>query len=268
MAREVGLRSRRCCGSGRRSACSRTASSLEAPRDPQSSTRAATSSRSPNRPSARSCSRREKSQIQALDRTAPILPMLPGVPQRATHDYKGAGPSSLSPRWTSPPASHRPAALAPPRDRVQAVPADARPRGPRRPRGPPGARQLLHAQDAGHPALADRPPTLRLHFTPTSSSWLNLVERWLAELRPRSCAAAHTDPAGAQRRHPRLDRDVEHQPAAVRRTRPPTKSSIHRPLLRTNQRIATLTVTIIPAPTVSFVASSMRMNEPVERLWA
>src|SRR3954471_18556553 len=30
----------------------------------------------------------EKSQIQALDRTAPILPMLPGVPQRATHDYK------------------------------------------------------------------------------------------------------------------------------------------------------------------------------------
>src|SRR5437868_11620508 len=30
----------------------------------------------------------EKSQIQALDRTAPILPMLPGTPQRATHDYK------------------------------------------------------------------------------------------------------------------------------------------------------------------------------------
>ena len=30
----------------------------------------------------------EKSQIQALDRTAPILPMLPGVPERATHDYK------------------------------------------------------------------------------------------------------------------------------------------------------------------------------------
>ena len=32
----------------------------------------------------------EKSQIQALDRTAPILPMLPGVPERATHDYKRA----------------------------------------------------------------------------------------------------------------------------------------------------------------------------------
>src|SRR5215210_1906424 len=37
----------------------------------------------------------EKSQIQALDRNAPILPMLPGVPERATHDYKRAGTSSL-----------------------------------------------------------------------------------------------------------------------------------------------------------------------------
>ena len=37
----------------------------------------------------------EKSLIQALDRTAPILPMLPGVPERATHDYKRSGTSSL-----------------------------------------------------------------------------------------------------------------------------------------------------------------------------
>ena len=37
----------------------------------------------------------EKSQIQALDRTRPILPMLPGTPQRATHDYKRNGTSSL-----------------------------------------------------------------------------------------------------------------------------------------------------------------------------
>src|SRR4051812_37302005 len=37
----------------------------------------------------------EKSQIQALDRTATILPMLPGVPERATHDDKRAGTSSL-----------------------------------------------------------------------------------------------------------------------------------------------------------------------------
>jgi hypothetical protein len=37
----------------------------------------------------------EKSQIQALNRTAPIPPMLPGVPERATHDYKRYGTSSL-----------------------------------------------------------------------------------------------------------------------------------------------------------------------------
>src|SRR5438874_13619276 len=38
---------------------------------------------------------RPNSQIQALDRTAPIFPMLPGVPERATHDYKRSGTSSL-----------------------------------------------------------------------------------------------------------------------------------------------------------------------------
>lgn len=37
----------------------------------------------------------EKSQIQALDRTRPILPMLPDTPERATHDYKRHGTSSL-----------------------------------------------------------------------------------------------------------------------------------------------------------------------------
>ncbi|MFP5254205.1 MAG: IS630 family transposase, partial [Actinomycetes bacterium] len=37
----------------------------------------------------------EKSQIQALDRTQPILPMLPGTPARATHDYKRSGTSTL-----------------------------------------------------------------------------------------------------------------------------------------------------------------------------
>ena len=48
------------------------------------------------RPSARWCSSvDEKSQIQALDRTAPILPMLPGTPERATHDYRRSGTSSL-----------------------------------------------------------------------------------------------------------------------------------------------------------------------------
>ena len=37
----------------------------------------------------------EKSQIQALDRTQPVLPMLPGMPERRTHDYKRHGTTSL-----------------------------------------------------------------------------------------------------------------------------------------------------------------------------
>jgi transposase len=53
----------------------------------------------------------EKSQIQALDRSAPILPMRPGVPERATHDYKRAGTSSCPPRASS----STPSRCSPPR---------------------------------------------------------------------------------------------------------------------------------------------------------
>ncbi|MQB02152.1 MAG: hypothetical protein GEU78_18190 [Actinobacteria bacterium] len=37
----------------------------------------------------------EKTQVQALDRTAPVLPLMPGVPERRTHDYKRAGTTNL-----------------------------------------------------------------------------------------------------------------------------------------------------------------------------
>ena len=47
----------------------------------------------------------EKSQIQALDRTQPVLPMLPGMPERRTHDYKRHGTTLCSPPSMSPPAS-------------------------------------------------------------------------------------------------------------------------------------------------------------------
>src|ERR1019366_729973 len=43
----------------------------------------------------------EKSQIQALDRTAPILPLRPGLPERQTHDYKRQGPPRCLPPSTS-----------------------------------------------------------------------------------------------------------------------------------------------------------------------
>jgi transposase len=125
----------------------------------------------------------EKSQIQALDRTAPTLPMLPGTPQRATHDYKRAGTSSLY------------AALDLTTGKVIGR-LHARHRAIE-------FKQFLQTLDREVPAELDvhlvldnssthKTPAIQrwllahprfvLHFTPTSSSWLNLVERWFAEL--------------------------------------------------------------------------------------
>ena len=46
----------------------------------------------------------EKSQIQALDRTQPLLPMRPGQVERRSHDYEVTAPPRCSPLWISPPA--------------------------------------------------------------------------------------------------------------------------------------------------------------------
>ena len=125
----------------------------------------------------------EKSQIQALDRTAPILPLLPGVPERRSHDYKRAGTSSLYAALDLTTgkvlgALHR---------RHRAI----------------EFKQFLQTIDSEVPAHLDvhlvldnssthKTPAIKrwlaahprfvLHFTPTSSSWLNLVERWFGEL--------------------------------------------------------------------------------------
>jgi transposase len=125
----------------------------------------------------------EKSQIQALDRTAPILPMLPGVPERATHDYKRAGTSSLYAALNLTTGQ----VIGRLHSRHRAI----------------EFKQFLQTLDREVPAELDvhvvldnssthKTPAIQkwllahprfvLHFTPTSSSWLNLVERWFAEL--------------------------------------------------------------------------------------
>jgi transposase len=125
----------------------------------------------------------EKSQIQALDRTAPILPMLPGVPERATHDYKRSGTSSLYAALDLTSGQ----VIGRLHSRHRAI----------------EFKQFLHTLDREIPAELDvhvvldnssthKTPAIQkwllahprfvLHFTPTSSSWLNLVERWFAEL--------------------------------------------------------------------------------------
>jgi transposase len=125
----------------------------------------------------------EKSQIQALDRTAPILPMQPGLPERATHDYKRHGTSSLYAALDI--ASGKVIGSLHNRHRAiefkqflqtldREVPAEL------------DVHVILdnsstHKTPAVHKWLTAHPRFV-LHFTPTSSSWLNLVERWFAEL--------------------------------------------------------------------------------------
>ena len=120
----------------------------------------------------------EKSQIQALNRTQPLLPMWPGLPARQTHDYQRHGTTSLF------------AALEVASGKVHA-------RCFRRHRHRefiafltsllrryPGRELHLICDNYGthkHPKVKQwlaQHPRVRLHFTPTSASWLNLVERW------------------------------------------------------------------------------------------
>ena len=128
----------------------------------------------------------EKSQMQALDRTAPMLPMMPGAPERRTHDYVRHGTTSLF------------AALDIATGQVIG-------QHQRRHRHQEFLR-FLKTIDKNTPAELDlhlvcdnyathRTPAIKtwlaahprfhLHFTPTSASWLNLVERWFAELTNR-----------------------------------------------------------------------------------
>lgn len=125
----------------------------------------------------------EKSQIQALDRTAPLLPMRPGQAERRTHDYKRHGTTSLFAALdvksgkvmgeTHP--RHRSIEFRKFLDRIDAsVPRD---------------REVHIVMDnyGTHKtplicAWFAKRPRFHVHFTPTYGSWLNLVERWFGEL--------------------------------------------------------------------------------------
>jgi transposase len=125
----------------------------------------------------------EKSQIQALDRTAPVLPMLPGTPARASHDYVRAGTSSLYAALdinsgqviSSLHARHRAIEFKKFLQEInRQVPAEY-------------AVHVVLDNASTHKTPAVKRwllahPRFVLHFTPTSSSWLNLVERWFGEL--------------------------------------------------------------------------------------
>ncbi len=125
----------------------------------------------------------EKSQMQALDRSQPVLPMLPGMPERRSHDYARHGVTSLFAAFNIADGTviseiHR-------RHRAvefkkflvaidKAVPAEL-------------DVHLVCDNLATHktPAINDwlaKHPRFTVHFTPTGSSWINQVQRWFAFL--------------------------------------------------------------------------------------
>lgn len=128
----------------------------------------------------------EKSQIQALDRSAPILPLMPGTPERRTHDYKRHGTTSLFAALDV--ASGHVISKCYKRHRAKEfksflieIEANV----------PDGLDvHLIMDNYATHKtqtirAWLARRPHWHVHFTPTSASWLNLVERVFAELTER-----------------------------------------------------------------------------------
>jgi transposase len=128
----------------------------------------------------------EKTGIQALDRTQPILPMRPGQVERRTHDYVRNGVTDLFAALNV--ASGEVIATTRRRHRAEefkkflaeidkAVPTEL-------------DVHVVLDNSSTHktPAIKTwllRHPRFHFHFTPTSSSWLNLVERWFAELTRR-----------------------------------------------------------------------------------
>ncbi len=125
----------------------------------------------------------EKAQIQALDRTAPLLPMRPGQAERRTHDYKRHGTTSLFAALDAKTGKvigethrrHRSIEFRKFLDRIDAS-------------VPPKLDVHIIMDNYGtHKTprirawFAQR-PRFHVHFTPTYGSWLNLVERWFAEL--------------------------------------------------------------------------------------
>ncbi len=127
----------------------------------------------------------EESQIQALDRTAPILPLRPGLPERRTHDDERHGTTTLLAAFNI--LTGKVIGQCLPRHRgrefvkflqplEQEVPPDLEVHlimdNYSTPKSPPVQRWL-------------KPPKrqrFHFHFPPTSSSWLNQVERWFAEI--------------------------------------------------------------------------------------
>ena len=125
----------------------------------------------------------EKSQIQALDRTQPGLPLKPGRCGTYTHDYKRHGTTTLFAALQL--VEGRVIGQCYSRHRHQEFLKFLRRLDDEFPPGKELHLILDNYGTHGHPRVQrwlKRHPRFTLHFIPTSSSWLNLIERWFAEL--------------------------------------------------------------------------------------
>jgi transposase len=125
----------------------------------------------------------EKTGIQALDRTQPILPMRPGQVERRTHDYVRNGITDLFAALNV--ATGEVIATTRRRHRAEEFKAFLIEIDKAVPDNLEVHIVLDNSSTHKTPAIKTwllRHPRFHFHFTPTSSSWLNLVERWFAEL--------------------------------------------------------------------------------------
>src|SRR6188508_1224957 len=125
----------------------------------------------------------EKSSVQALDRTQPSLPMVPGRAQTMTHDYKRHGTTTLFAALNVLTGHVIGSCL--PRHRHEEFLKFLRTIDREVPKALAVHMILDNYATHKHPevkAWLESHPRFNLHFTPTSSSWLNLVERWFRAL--------------------------------------------------------------------------------------
>ena len=127
----------------------------------------------------------EKSQVQALDRTQPLLPMTPGQAERGTHDYVRNGTTSLFAALDV--ATGRVIGKCYRRHRQQEFIRFLNEIDAQVERGPGVEIHIILDNYGTHktPAVKrwfERHPEYRVHFTPTSGSWLNQVERFFAAI--------------------------------------------------------------------------------------
>lgn len=128
----------------------------------------------------------EKSQIQALDRTQPSLPMKQGRPGTVTHDYRRHGTTTLFAALDV--LTGELIGRCYSKHRHGEFIAFLKVINQQVPRGKQVHVILDNYGTHKHPdvvAWLDKHPRFHLHFTPTSSSWLNMVERWFREITTR-----------------------------------------------------------------------------------